>query len=79
MTGTNYEVHHCENLLTPHFSSHLDLNIRLRILFSNMLSVLSSLNVIDHVSQSFSTTGDIIALNILILNSLRGIEKTTVC
>ena len=39
------------------FSSVLVLNIRLRILFSNTLSLDSSLNVRDHVSQPYSTTG----------------------
>ena len=38
------------------FSSLLGPNIRLRILFSNTLSLRSSLNVRDHVSQPYSTT-----------------------
>jgi len=50
------------------FSSHLDPNIRLRILFSNTLSLLSSLNVRDHSSQSYSTTGNNIVLYILMFN-----------
>ena len=37
------------------FSSLLSPNIRLRILFSNTLSLNSSLNVRDHVSQPYST------------------------
>ena len=37
-------------------------NNRLRILFSNTLSLHSSLNVRDHVSQPYSTTGNIIVL-----------------
>ena len=48
------------------FSSLLGPNIRLRILFSNTLSQNSSLNVRDHVSQPYSTTGNIIVLYILI-------------
>ena len=47
MNGTNYEV--------PHYvASLLGSNIRLRILFSNTLSLHSSLNVRDHVSQPYS-------------------------
>ena len=46
-------------------------NIRLRILFSNTLTLHSSLNARDHVSQPYSTTGNIIVLytyfNFLIL------------
>ena len=59
MKGINYEVPHCEAFFTP--------NIRLRILFSNTLSLHSSLNVREHVSQPYSTTGNIIALCILII------------
>ena len=44
------------------FSSHLSSNICLRILFSNTLSLHSSLHVRDHVSQPYSTTGHIIGL-----------------
>ena len=43
-------------------SSLLGPNIRLRILFSNTLSLDSSLNVRDHVSQPYITTGNIIVL-----------------
>ena len=63
--GTNYEVTHCEAFSTPH--SHP--NIRLRILFSNALRLRSSLNVRDHVSQPYSTTG-IIDSHILIFKFL---------
>ena len=56
--GTNYEVPHCGAFSTPH--SHP--NICLRILFSNTLSLDSSLNVRDHASQPYSTTGNIIVL-----------------
>ena len=48
------------------FSSILDPNICLRILFSNTLSLDSSLNVRDYVSQPYSTTGNIIVLRSLI-------------
>ena len=41
-------------------------NIRLRNLISNTLSLRSSLNVRDHVSQAYSTTENIIVLYILI-------------
>ena len=64
--GTNNKVPHCEAFSTPH--SHP--NIRLRILFSNTLSLRSSLNVRDHVSQPYSKTGSIIVLSILIFKFL---------
>ena len=54
------------SLLHSPFSSILGPNIRLRILFSNTLSLDSSLNVRDHLSQPYSTTGNIIVLYILI-------------
>ena len=41
--------------------------IPLRIVFSNNLSLHSSLNVRDHVSQPYSTTGNSIVLYILII------------
>ena len=54
-------------------------NIRLRILFSNTLSLDSSLNVRDHVSQPYSTTGNIIVLYILIFKFLeRSLEDKSV-
>jgi hypothetical protein len=42
-------------------------NILLSILFSNTLSLCSSLNVRDRVSHSYRTTGKIIVLYVLIL------------
>jgi len=54
-------------------------NIRLRILFSNTLSLHSSLNVRDHVSQPYSTTDNIIVLYILIFKFLeRSLEAKSV-
>ena len=50
------------SLLHSPFSSLLGPNIHLRILFSNTLSLLSSLNVRDHVSHPYSPTGSIIVL-----------------
>ena len=50
----------------PPFSSFSGPNIRLRILFSNTLSLHSSLSVSDHVSQPYSTTGNTIVLYISI-------------
>ena len=43
-------------LLHSPFASFLDPNIRLKILFSDTLSLHSFLNVRDHVSQPYSTT-----------------------
>ena len=56
--------------LIVHPSPLLGPNIRLSILFSNTLSLDSSLNVRDHVSQLYSRTGNIIVLYILIFKSL---------
>ena len=64
MNATNYKVPHCGAFPTP-FSSLLGPNTLLRILFSNTLMLHSSLNVRDHVSQPYSTTGNIIVLYIL--------------
>ena len=52
------------NLLHSPFTLLLGTNIRPR--FSNTLSLHSSLNVRDNVSQPYSTTGNIIVLCILI-------------
>ena len=41
--------------------------IRLGILFSNTLSLHSSLNVRDHISHPYSTTGNIIVLNLYVI------------
>ena len=56
------------SLLHSPFSSLLGPNIRLRILFSNTLSLQSYLNLRDHVSQPYSTTGnDTLYRNIIII------------
>ena len=68
------------SLLYSPLSFLLDPNIRLRILFSNTLSLHSSLNVRDHVSQPYSTTGNIIVLCISILKFLeRSLEDESAC
>ena len=77
MMGTNYEVHHCVAFSTPHSHPSWVQKIRLRILFSNTLSLNSSLNVRDHVSQPYNTTGIIIFLYFLIFKFLE-VEKTKV-
>ena len=59
MISTNYEVPPLWSLLHSPFSSVLDTNIRLRILFSNTLSLHSSLNVRDHVLLSFKGPEDL--------------------
>ena len=60
----------CNLLHSPVTSSLLDPNILLNIIFSNILSFLSSLNVSDQVSQPYKTTGKIIFLHILIFKFL---------
>ena len=64
--------------LHPPFSSLLGPNICLRILFSNTLSLQSSLNVRDHVSHPCSTTGNIIVLCILIFKFLDTINTLNI-
>ena len=49
----------CSFLYSPVTSSPLGPNILLSILFSNTLSLRSSLNVSDHVSHPYKTTGKI--------------------
>ena len=64
------EVPQCEAFSTSHFLPSWDL-------FSNNLSLHSSLNVRDHISQPYSTTGNIIVLYILIIKFLeRSREKS---
>ena len=58
------------SILHSPFASFLGPNIRLRILFSNNLSLRSSLNIGDRVSQPYSANGNIIVLYILIVKSL---------
>jgi len=57
----------CSFLHSPVTSSLLDPNTLLNTLFSNTLSLRSSLNVCDQVSHPYKTTGKIIVLYILIL------------
>ena len=53
-------------LHSPVTSSHLGPNIPLSPLFSNTLSLRSSLNVIDQVTHSHKTTGEIIVFHIML-------------
>ena len=54
-------------------------NIFLRILFLNTLSLQSSFNARDHISQPYNATSNIIVLNSLILNSFeRSLEDKSV-
>ena len=66
MNAPNNEIPLCETFSTPHshpsWASDPAFFLRVRC----------------HVSQSCSTTGNIIVLYILILNSLREVEKTNV-
>jgi hypothetical protein len=54
----------CNFLHSPVTSSLLGSNILLRTLFSNTLSLCSSLNVWDQVSYPYKTTGRIMVLRI---------------
>jgi hypothetical protein len=58
----------CIYLHSPISSFLLSSNILLSTLFSNTLSLCSSLNVRDQVSHPYRTTGKIIVLYILMLN-----------
>ena len=60
----------CNFLHSPVTSSLLGPNTLLNTLFSNTLSLRSSLNVSDQVSHPHRTTGNIIVLYILIFNFL---------
>ena len=53
-------------LIPSPISSHLEPNIRLKILFLNTFSLCFSLNVRHHISQPHSTIGNIVVLYILI-------------
>jgi len=60
----------CSFLHSPVTASLLGPNIILNTLFSNTLSLRSSLNVSDQVSHPYTTTGNIIVLYILIFKFL---------
>jgi len=60
----------CSYLHSPVISSLLGPNILLKTLFSNTLSLHSSLNVSNQVPHPYKTTGKIIVLYILIFNFL---------
>src|SRR5215469_9552802 len=60
----------CNFLHSPVTSSLLGPNTLLNILFSNTLSLRSSLNVSDQVSYPYRTTGKIIVLHILMFKVL---------
>jgi hypothetical protein len=62
-------------LLIMQFSPPPCPNILLNTLFSNTLSLCSSLNVRDQVSHSYRTTGTIIVLYILIFMFLDSRRK----
>jgi len=57
----------CSNLHSPVTSTLLGPNILLSTLFSNTLSLCSSLNVDDQISHPYTTRGKIVVLCILIL------------
>ena len=61
----------CSFLHSPVTSPLLDPNILLSTLFSNILSLRSSLNVSDQVLHLYETTGKIIVLDILIFKFLK--------
>jgi hypothetical protein len=67
----NNEDPHCapSSILLLHYPI-LDTNILLRTLFSNTLSLCSSLDMRDQVSHPYKTTGRIMVLYILTFTSL---------
>jgi hypothetical protein len=70
ISGDKYEIWSsslCNFLYSPVTSSLLGPNILLRTLFSNTLSLCSSLSVRDQVSQPFKTTGRIMVLICILL------------
>ena len=71
---TNYKVPHCEVFFISYSHTSYGPNIRVRIRFSNNISLHSSLNVRNHVSHPYSTTG-YIYIYIYIINKLRTICK----
>jgi len=60
----------CSFLHSPFTLSHLGQNILLSTLFSNTLSLRSSLNVSDQVSHSYKTTSNVIVQCILVFTFL---------
>ena len=66
VTSIDHYVLHYAGFSTPVTSSLLDPNILFRTLFSNILSLRSSLNVSNHVSHPHTTRGKIIVLYVLI-------------
>ena len=67
----------CSFLHFPVTSSLLGPNILLNTLFSNTLSLRSSLNLSDQVSHPYKTTGRIIFLYILIFKLIKGVWTVT--
>jgi hypothetical protein len=70
--GTETPGTHIQHFLTFFilFLHYISTNTLLNTLFSNTLSLRSSLNVSDQVSHPYRTTGNIIVLYILIFNFL---------
>ena len=74
VNGTNYEVPHCGAFSTPHYPSWAQI-FGSASCFQISLAC-RPLNVRDHVSQPYSTTGNIIVLYVLIFK-FSEVEKTT--
>jgi hypothetical protein len=66
-------------LLHSPFSSLLGPKSRFKILFSNTLSLHSSLSARDHASHPYSTTGNIIVIYILTFNLIREKSRRQKC
>ena len=79
MNGTNYEIPHCGAFSPPHSHPSCAQIFASGSCFQIPRSLHYSFNVRDHVSQTYSTTGNTIVLYILILKFLeRSLEDKSV-
>ena len=74
VNAATFDVLHGERFIFK----KLDPNIRLSMLFSNTLSLHSSFNIREHLSQPYSKTNNITLFYILIFKFLREVQKGNV-